>query len=309
MRLGTALIELSNDAGDPEGYIYAQVVRDSTTSPGTPSTSASDVVFTSAGISAANVPVSATQYTIEMPVVLTPGTYHFVLVTDAAYKLKSVTSHTVALNVNTVASSAPFMNRFNGTTWSAVPGNTSNMDLILKGRLLDLRVRLIAPRAAAYPAAADGYGVFYNLQDTGLVGATRKNQRFVFDSVADNLSTFVITAFDVDPDLISCFYVEAGQVFKVPAFTVQGNTISFPANSFNGGGVSSTVTLIFDQNAGGTFDNSDANARLLAANFLGSTDPSIDRSYPGRGTFMRRPDGTLREVALDNSDNLVVYSV
>jgi hypothetical protein len=60
---------------------------------------------------------------------------------------------------------------------------------------------------------------------------------------------------------------------------------------------------------GNSFDNSDRNAAILAANNLGSTDPSIDHSQNGRGIYLRRPDGTLREITIDNSDNIAVYSV
>lgn len=49
--------------------------------------------------------------------------------------------------------------------------------------------------------------------------------------------------------------------------------------------------------------------RLLAGNFLGSTDPVLDKSQNGRGIFLRRPDGTLREITIDNSDNIAVFSV
>jgi hypothetical protein len=66
---------------------------------------------------------------------------------------------------------------------------------------------------------------------------------------------------------------------------------------------------VFDQTTGGAFDNSDLNGLLLANNHLGSTDTSIDKSVNGRGIFLRRPDGTLREICIDDSDNIVVYSV
>ena len=65
----------------------------------------------------------------------------------------------------------------------------------------------------------------------------------------------------------------------------------------------------FDQSEQGAFDNSDVNGNLLATNHLGSTDPNIDRSQNGRGIFLRRPDGTLREITIDDTDNIVVYSV
>jgi hypothetical protein len=89
-------------------------------------------------------------------------------------------------------------------------------------------------------------------------------------------------------------------------FYLDGHKIVFPVNTFNGLG---TVTLVFDQPEGAAFDNSENNASLLAANFLGSTDATIDRSVAGRGIFLRRPDGTLRELTIDNSDQIAIYSV
>lgn len=53
----------------------------------------------------------------------------------------------------------------------------------------------------------------------------------------------------------------------------------------------------------------DRNAELLAANYLGSIDSSLDKSSAGRGIFLRRPDGTLREITIDDNDQIAVYSV
>lgn len=64
--------------------------------------------------------------------------------------------------------------------------------------------------------------------------------------------------------------------------------------------------LFYEQEPGEVaVDNSNA---LLTDNHLGSTNPQYDRSVPGQGIFLRRPDGTLREIAIDNDDNIVVYS-
>jgi hypothetical protein len=47
----------------------------------------------------------------------------------------------------------------------------------------------------------------------------------------------------------------------------------------------------------------------MATNHLGSTDATVDKSVNGRGFYLRRPDGTLREICIDDSDNITVYSV
>jgi hypothetical protein len=48
---------------------------------------------------------------------------------------------------------------------------------------------------------------------------------------------------------------------------------------------------------------------ILAANYLGSQDPQFDLSVAGKGPLLKRPDGTLRMVRLDNNDNIVIESV
>ncbi len=48
---------------------------------------------------------------------------------------------------------------------------------------------------------------------------------------------------------------------------------------------------------------------LLEANHLGSTNQAIDRSVAGRGIFLRRPDGTLRELVINDNDDIEIWSV
>jgi hypothetical protein len=167
-----------------------------------------------------------------------------------------------------------------------------------------LRVKITS---SAGSKRLNGYGILYDLQTAGIVGGIKNRQVFRFNSTT-NPNSFALTNFSPDPDLLNVYMVETGQVFKAPSFYLSGNTVVFPANSFNNGGTSADFTLVFDQTTGSSFDNSDSNGLLLASNFLGSNDASIDRSVNGRGIFLRRPDGTLREIALDDQDNLVVYS-
>lgn len=53
----------------------------------------------------------------------------------------------------------------------------------------------------------------------------------------------------------------------------------------------------------------DRTTELVNGNFMGSTDSALDKSQAGRGIFLRRPDGTLREITIDNNDQIAVYSV
>lgn len=240
--------------GSPTGNLFVSIIKDNA---GSPSTSLSDVLSQSNAVNISTYSNTA----ITIPgVVLAAGTYHIVVSTDAGYKgIYSAGVTQIALATKQTAPASPFVHQYNGTTWSTF---SPNADLVysLNGRALDLRVRITSAGSPTYPCGLDGWGIFYFLQNTGVVGASKKNQRFVFNSVNDNLNTFTITSFNVDPDLLSVYWVEGGQVFKSPAFSVNGNIITFPANTFSNNGVSQTITLIADQNSGGAVDSSSTNA-------------------------------------------------
>lgn len=155
-----------------------------------------------------------------------------------------------------------------------------------------------------------GIGVFYQPTDSYTNASINKFEKFTV-STNDNQSTvtdFLITKFLPDPNLVEVFVVETGQVFKYGAFSLNGYTITFPVGFFYDG-QGSELTIIVDQNKGSVIDSSDSNRALLAANHLGSTDSSIDQSLAGRGIYLRRPDGTLREITIDNDDNIQIYSI
>jgi len=287
--------------GSPSGNLYVSIVKDSA---GVPSTLGTDVYAESSAYPLSSVPAGTSSFTVDIPAIPLPaGTYHIVVRTDAAYKASYSNGVTeLALRNDNSGPVGDASSTFNGTTWTT--DATSTFIYTLLGRALDLRVKI----TASTTAKLDAYGLLYSLQTTGISTGLLNTQTFQFNSTA-NTSSFAVTRFTVNPDLIKVFYVETGQVFRYGAFSVNGNTLTFPANTFNNGGESATVTLIADQTNGGAFDNSDRNALLLATNALGSTDASVDRSISGRGIFLRRPDGTLREITIDNSDNIVVYSV
>lgn len=176
--------------------------------------------------------------------------------------------------------------------WADITGGFKRS---LKGIELDLRVRIQVSTAASL----DGYGIFYDKGTANLATGIKEREVFSFQAVADNDDTFTITKFTPEIDLLNVYYIEAGQVFKYPAFQVDGQNIIFPADSFNNGGVEATVTLVFDQTNGGSFDNSDVNALLMAENRLGSTDPNIDRSVTGEGILLRATNGALVEASIE----------
>lgn len=301
-KIQSVKLSLSYQTTAPTGSLYVSIVSDNA---GVASLLASGVLAQSNAINLANLGLTTTQtlFTIAVPgVVLAAGTYHIVVSTDSAYKTQFTTATTLLLGAKS-AGSAPFMQLLSSGAYSA---STLNMTYVVQGRVLDLRFRITSAGSPTYPCGLDAVGIFYNEQAAGLTGAPKKTNRFTFNSTTDNTNAFTLT-FAPDPDLLTCFWIEGGQCFKSPAFSTAGNVVTFPANTFNQGGVSQTITLVFDQNNGGALDSSDVNARLMAASHLGSTGTE-DKSLSGRGVVLRDSSGTLREIYLDTSDNLAILA-
>jgi hypothetical protein len=286
--------------GVPTGNIFISIVRDAAV-PGTPSLVLTDILSETNAILVSGL--STGLNVLSLPdTVLPAGVYHIVVRTDDTYKTQYTSSggtSNIAIQVDAVATG---VEKFDGTVWTASAGADFKQNIT--GRKLDLRVKITASTTSQLV----GTGILYDLQTNGIVGGIKNRQVFAFNSTT-NPNSFVLTQFRPDPDLLGVYFIQTGQVFRAPKFYLNGNTVVFPANTFNNGGVPADLTLVFDQSNGTSFDNSDMNALLLAGNFLGSTDPSIDRSANGRGIFLRRPDGTLRELTIDNNDSIVIYSV
>lgn len=245
--------------GSPLGNIFISLVRDNA---GVPSTSADDVIYTSNAIASSSITTGVNTFDIGR-VVLPAGSYHIVLSSDATYKASYSSGVT---SIGWRVDSGSTGTNFNGTTWSS-SGGVYGFDI--KGYTLDLRVRITA---SAGSKALDGLGIFYDRTTGGVTVPSAKNiTKVSFLSVTNNTSTFTMP-FLPEPDLLKVYYLEAGQVFRAPInFTIIGNNVVFPTNFFQNGGVDATVTLIFDQTKGGSFDNSDQNAGSISnLNTLGT---------------------------------------
>lgn len=279
--------------GSRLGNFFVNIVKDSS---GTPSTATTDILVTSTAVAASSL-TSGADNTFAVPnTVLAPGTYWITWFGDATYYTGG------NLVFITDASSGGNWASFNGTTWSS---NAGDFKSSLQGRVLDLRLKITAGTANTKLAAT---AVAYNLSSLGQTSTVPQRQAFSFNSLT-NTNSFTLTQFTPDPNLLVVNHVETGLTYVYGLFSLQGNTIVFPANFFNPDGISRTVTLIANQNQGGSYNNADQNALLLAANHLGSTDATIDKSLAGFGPILKRPDGTLRMIALDNFDNLTISSV
>lgn len=225
--------------------------------------------------------------------VLPAGTYHIVLRTDATYKAGG-------FNLAWRRGTGSEGRSYNGTVWTAT-GFDYGFSLL--GITYDLRIRITSSIAGA---KLDGFGVYYKRSVGEAVTSIKELEIFKVDGSA-NITTFAINNFVVNPDTLRVYDVNTGKVYRYGVFSVAGNSVVFDSGQFYAPG--ETLTLIFDQTSGSAYDNSDLNLLLLASNHLGSTDASIDKSIAGRGIFLRRPDGTLREICIDNNDNITIYSV
>jgi hypothetical protein len=286
-----------NKVGSPLGTFRVRLVRDSA---GQPSTALTDLIYESAPQNVTSLSAGDNAVVLsDLKAILPAGTYWLSVITDAAYKTSFITSTTVLRwRANSAGPNASSI--FNGTAWSTSAG--VSLTYLLRGHVYDLRVKVISSAASR---KLNGYAVFYAEKITNVVTGDAAIQNFEVNGDLDT-TEFVVTNFLPDPNRMKIYDTYSHLVYRYPTFELQGNTVRFLAGSFLVPG--EKFHLIFDQSEGGGFDNSDVNAALLAANHLGSTDPSIDKSSAGLGIYLRRPDGTLRQIRLDNDDNIIVES-
>lgn len=238
-----------NKVGSPGGSFMVHLYRDSA---GSPSTALADLVAMSAPVtistlSAGNNVVLATFPTT----VLKAGTYHIAIVPDATYRATWVTG-TTEIKAQTDASSPTItaLKKFNGTVWTTLSGEA--MPYVLRGRSMDLRLKVTSSVASKIA----GFHIMYS-PDASIVGSKLQQQTFIFDG-SSNTNVFAVTNFLPNPYTLNFYWPETGQVFKAPAFSVNGQNITFPAGTFYLPG--QQITLIADQSQGSAIDTSDANA-------------------------------------------------
>jgi hypothetical protein len=269
--------------GSPTGKMFIQLVNDDTS---LPSTAIVDILGESAAVDISTL-ITGTN-TISMPnTPLAAGTYHIAVRTDSEYKTGFVTA-TTSIEIDTDSAGAGASD-FDGTTWTSATGA---FVYDLKGRPLELKVRVTASAASSLR----GLGVFYEDAPGEVLGGVKKIHIEQFDGIVDNENEFTI-GFLPDPDLLKVYERGTGQVYTTGDFTIDGQTIIFPVDTFNKAG---TIVLRFEEiQGGGSFDNSDLNALLLARNKLGSDDPSVDRSVSGEGLLLRSDTGKLVELTIE----------
>lgn len=264
--------------GSPAGNLYVSICSDSSGDP-------DSVLAETPAIPASTL--STGNNTIDFPdLYLAAGTYHLRIRSDATYKASYSAGVTeISLSVNTSGAS-PYLRKNNGTVWS--PSLTDNLVYTLKGLKIDLRVRITSSMAAKL----EGLALFYDKSVGNIATGTMQREVVHFKGSA-NQNSFTITNFVPHPDLLKVYDVKTGKVYVFGTFSVEGQNIVFDAGKFNQPG--ENLTLVFDQTAGGAFDNSDSNGQLLSENRLGSKSGTLDKSLAGQGLLLRADNGTLVE--------------
>lgn len=286
-----------NVIGSPAGTFKIRIVKDNS---GFPSLAQGDILCETYPIEVSSLPsgVSAQTYRLSNTVV-PAGNYWITVVPDVIYQ-QSYSVGVTEMDVRSNNSALTMTAKFNGTSWSNV--SLSAWRYQLNGRPLDLRVRITS---GSNNVKLEGYGIYYSFTPGVQTGA--KNVEVQGFSGDDNINQFTIHNFLPDADMLKVLFNGSGLVFTFPDFAIDGQVITFPANSFNFPG--EDLRIRFDQSDGQGFDNSDQNAALLTDNHLGSPNIQNDRSVAGRGIYLRRPDGTLRELTLDDNDRIQIWSV
>lgn len=282
------------------GNFYIQLVKDNA---GNPSTALADIITESNAVSISGLSAGANVVRVNISdTYLAAGTYHIVLRTDSTYQT-DYTSSAGARKISwkgNAAGSTPYARVSNAGSWSVFSTNT--MGHVVKGITIDLRVKITSSTGSVpTPVKLEGLGVFYDREPIGISTSSLKQREVFSFTGASNTSSFTLTKFVPDPDLLKVYDVSTGQVYTYGAFSVNGMVVNFEAGQFLS---PDNVTLVFDQTVGGSFDNSDLNGLLLASNHLGSSDGSVDRSLAGRGIMMRSPNGTLFEINVEDDGSL-----
>jgi hypothetical protein len=279
--------------GSPSGSYIISIVEDDAGSP------TGTIIYSSialiSSLSAGTTSIMLNNFRNVLPKLSTPKSYWVKIDTDATYKA----SYLVGTSLGVRSTTGGTDSIYNAGSWVS---SSNQIKYSVLGHKYDLRVKVAS---SAGNKKLKSFGIFYDETVASVITGYQALQKVTFSGDA-NTYQFTLTAFLPNPDSLKVYDIKTGQVYRYPAFTLNGQTVEFNTGAFYVPGES--VQLLFDQSEGSGFDSSDSNASLLAANHLGSTDGTIDKSANGRGIYLRRPDGTLREICIDDFDNIVIYS-
>lgn len=133
------------------------------------------------------------------------------------------------------------------------------------------------------------------------------NNAYNISVSVDNTSGPTPNLRDFDGSTWSAEVADNTMVYRLEG-RVLGLLVRITSSATAGDKLLRSYAIFYDSEKGVEYSGSNGD-QLLSDNFLGSPNSAVDRSQAGRGIFLRRPDGTLREITIDDDDNIVVYSV
>ena len=276
-----------NKLGAPIGEILVKVVADNAGAPGTEILGQNHDV-----IAVSDLAVGDNVVSVDLSAILVEGTYWLVIEGAPSY-LDTMSTGVNAVRVQVDTSLHTYSEGDSFENLSGVWQSVADHAVVFQtlGYNYDLRVRITASQASSLAA----YGIFYGESAPFVYQKEQNIQRFDVDGSLDQ-TEFTITKFIPDPMKLRVYDVNSGQVYRFPAFAIDGRKVVFASGQFQAPG--ETIVLLFDQAEQGAFDNSDVNAAIIAANRLGSADPEFDRSVAGEGPLLRADNNKLVEVSL-----------
>lgn len=207
--------------------------------------------------------------------------------------------------------------RDGGTTWETMTlVRADNSNTYFGTHVFDTDVTVselqVRVTASQDDVELQGIGVYYDPQPASSGTEALKYQSFSVNT-GDQEVTLTLTDFIPVEELLEIHVPIRGQVYKAintePLLpTINGMDVVFPTDFFYDLPAENLAVLLV-QNSGQTIDTNDSNGALLAENSLGSESASLDKSVAGKGIKLRRPDGTLRELTIDDNDNISIKSL
>lgn len=282
--------------GSPQGAVRVLISKDSDTAPGEPFYGVNRILIASDWVLMSDLVSGIQDIAFKLNGTVPAGDYHIQIEGNLDYYNSYTIGDKISLAIDPASTLTSINRSTDGIAWVQV-SNTA-LYYQFEGRAYDLRVKVTGQTPGAN---LSGYVITYGSQLRIERGFINQNV-FTF---SDNSSEFILD-YVPDKNSLACFVRGTGQVFRHGDFTISGKTVTFPVNFFQGVGA---VTIEFIQQYGFSVDNSDTNRSLLVDNHFGSPNSSLDLSVDGRGFYLRRPDGILRELAINNNDEWDVYSV
>ncbi len=251
------LNKIEAGGGNVQGGMTLKIVADDS---GQPSTDPTDILSESGLLDLVALATGDTATLVDLSdVVLVSGVqYWLVYETDAAYKASfSAAVDEVRVRADTSAPTGGATSQFNGTIWTDSP--STSLTFSGKGREHDLRVRVTGGTA---DALLEGYGLYYGFLPGLTASGVKQVDKFFFTG-DENRTDFTLN-FLPDPDLLVVYDPFRGQTYVATegVFRIDGSTVIFDVDFFDFPG--EDIVLIFRQNEGTSFDDSDQNANAIA---------------------------------------------